>query len=330
MAVPNGGSEPSFYDNPFRSANVTPERVDMGVDYAGSGPIYALGPGVITEADHAWLGAVGAPVPGTFITEKITKGPLAGRFVYAAEDINPDVSVGDKVDSTSVIAHFTSGQQLETGYASGRPGETMAAAKGQAATGGDPGEFSTAYGVAYNDVLKSVGAQSGIINRPITGTVPKTWPKLTGSGTVSPTQNAQLTSILGDVKGLATLTGDLTSADFLERAGLVFFGGILVIVGIIILALPGAKKATAEVGSAARSFSATGAAIGAIGGSSGGPTEEEKADRQARLSLAQRNVEIGEAKVQNVRMREERLSLGKPAKKAHPTGREPNPNPVHS
>lgn len=321
---PSGGS---YYDNPFRDASITPERVDMGVDYAGTGPIYALGPGKITESDNAWLGAVGAPVPGTFITEKISQGPLAGRFVYTAEDVTPAVSVGDKVDSTTVIGNYTSGGQLETGYASGRQGQTMAAAKGQASTSGDPGEFSTAYGVAFNNILKSVGAPGGTINPPVSGKLPKSWPTVDSSGNVAPTSNAQLTSFLSGAKGLLTLSGDLTSADVWERIGLVTFGAMLVLIGIVILALPTATKAASQVGSTSRAINAAGSVFSS--GNSGGPTEEEKADRQTRLELAQRNVAIGEAKVENVRKREERLSLGKP-KKAHTGGSEPNPNPAHS
>src|SRR5262249_48456778 len=43
------------YDNPLRSVmGLTPERVDEGVDYAGSGPIYALGDAVVMSTAGSW------------------------------------------------------------------------------------------------------------------------------------------------------------------------------------------------------------------------------------------------------------------------------------
>src|SRR5258708_19525065 len=163
------------YASPFRDAHVSPSRIDMGVDYAGSGPIHALGPGYITEADSAWAGAIGAPYPGTYIVEKMTDGPLAGLSIYTAEDVTPNVRVGDRVDSTSVIGQFTGGGLLETGYSYGTGGTTMAAHTGQSAAGnamGDPGHFSTAYGEAFNNVLTSVGPPSGSTNPPLQRTCP--------------------------------------------------------------------------------------------------------------------------------------------------------------
>jgi murein DD-endopeptidase MepM/ murein hydrolase activator NlpD len=39
------------YDNPLRDiSGLMPQRVDMGVDFAGSGPVYAIGDGVVTAA----------------------------------------------------------------------------------------------------------------------------------------------------------------------------------------------------------------------------------------------------------------------------------------
>src|SRR5258708_20597406 len=181
MALPRGFG--NAYGNPFRDANYSASRVDMGVDYAGSGPMMELGPGRIVESDHSWAGAVGAPVPGTWIAEKLEAGTLKGKAVYLAEDVLSKVRPGQHVDANTIIGYFTGSGLVETGYAVGpsAPGETLAAQAGQAATGGDPGAFSTAYGVAYNNVLKSTGTKSGSINRPIAGHVPKNWPMSAGS-----------------------------------------------------------------------------------------------------------------------------------------------------
>src|SRR5260221_2627534 len=172
MALPKFGNA---YGNPFRNANYSASRVDMGVDFAGSGPIMALGPGTIVESDHAWAGAVGAPVPGTWIAEKLDAGPLKDKTIYLAEDVLSKVRPGQHVDANTVIGYFTGSGLVETGYAVGpsAPGETLAAQAGQAATGGDARAFFTAFGGGYNKGFKNTGAKSGSINRPIAGHVPK-------------------------------------------------------------------------------------------------------------------------------------------------------------
>jgi len=149
-------------------------------------------------------------------------------------------------------------------------------------------------------------------------------------GTAGVTDTAQTTSVISGLEGLSSLTTDLTSADFWERAALVVFGAALIIVGIIILALPSAIKGAQTVGSVSRSATALGNAL--PGGGSGGPTEEEKEDRNRRLELAERNAAVGETKAKTQQMREERLSLGRPHKSTpeHDAGNEPNPHPVHS
>jgi hypothetical protein len=227
------GTDP--YQDPFRSARVTPERVDMGVDYYGTGPIYALGPGVITEADNAWSGAVGAPYPGTFITERITQGSLAGKFVYIAEDIAPAVHLGQHVDSSTVLGAFTGGDQLETGFAVGpsQRGTTLAMAQGQASTSGDPGANPTAYGEAYNQVLTATGAPKGIINATPVGVLPNNWPTPNSNpaGQVAQTTGFSLNPLTW-LQKLVTGGG----SDYLQRFGLIVFGGALILIGVWLLA----------------------------------------------------------------------------------------------
>lgn len=182
MSLPGagGGSQPQQipYRNPFRGIrDLTPERIDMGVDYAGSGPIYAPGPGTITNANYAWAGGVGAVGPGTFITEKLDRGPLAGKYVYFAENIDPRVKVGQHVGTSDVIGYLTGqGAGLETGFAAGPTGgETLAMATGQASTGPDPGANTTAYGRSWSNILSFLGAPPGVQGGPDTGTLPANW-----------------------------------------------------------------------------------------------------------------------------------------------------------
>jgi hypothetical protein len=235
MATNVGSNDWSLYDNPFRSAHVSASRIDMGYDIIGRGKIFALGPGIITEADHAWSGAIGAPVPGTYIVEHITAGPLKGRDIYTAEDVIPHVRVGQHVDMNTIIGEFTGSGSLETGFSHGTGGETLAAHLGQSAAGsaaGDPGKFSTAVGVIFGNILNKLGAPKDSINRPIQGSVPAglpdPGPSSGGTGNVQTT--SIFSSILGDLLGGSSIT------DMLSRLGLIVLGGLLILVGIWMLA----------------------------------------------------------------------------------------------
>lgn len=170
MASTIGGAAFGQYDNPFRDADVTGERVDMGADFQGRAgdPVYALGPGVIVAAGDQWRGAAGAPVPGTWIAERLTEGPLAGRLIYTAEDIVPAVSVGQRVTARDVIGRFTGAGQLETGFAAppGTTGLTAAAAAGQYTADG----VQTAFGKEIRQVLDELGApRPGAAGAPVGG-----------------------------------------------------------------------------------------------------------------------------------------------------------------
>ena len=171
--LPQGG--PAVYRDPFRDVQgLSGERVDMGVDLQGTGPVYAVGPGVITEADTAWAGGVGAVGPGTFITEKLTAGPAAGHYVYLAENVTPEVQVGQRVGTGTVIGRMTGqGAGIETGWAAGPTGATTAAMQaGQSAPGPDPGAWPTAYGAAYNELLRKLGNRGGVQTGKPVGAVP--------------------------------------------------------------------------------------------------------------------------------------------------------------
>jgi hypothetical protein len=145
---------PAAYQNPLRAvSDLVLERVDMGVDFGGAGPVYALGDGVITNATGDSSGWPG----GGWITYQLTDGPNAGLVVYVAEDVKPTVEVGQKVTSSTVIADmFNGGDGIETGWAtsdSSTAESQMAAAGG--ISGGGP--FPTMVGLSFDAVLESVG-----------------------------------------------------------------------------------------------------------------------------------------------------------------------------
>jgi hypothetical protein len=156
------------YENPLRDvADLKPERIDQGVDYAGSGPIYALGPGVVRSVyDSGWPG-------GVFIAYELTGGPDAGHGVYVAENLVPEVSAGEQVNVNTVVATLRpQPPNLETGFADLQAlGESEAMSDHQAASGGDAGTVSTWCGQAFDELLVSLGAPGGTLQA---GSIPGT------------------------------------------------------------------------------------------------------------------------------------------------------------
>jgi murein DD-endopeptidase MepM/ murein hydrolase activator NlpD len=144
----------AVYFNPLRAlTGLQAQRIDMGADFAGSGPIYPIGDAIITDAmgnSSGWPG-------GGWITYQLTDGPAAGLVVYVAEDVQPTVSVGTKVTPTTVIATMFNGSEgIETGWA--MPDSSSAESQLPVAGGiSGAGPFPTKVGVNFDDLLQSLG-----------------------------------------------------------------------------------------------------------------------------------------------------------------------------
>jgi hypothetical protein len=143
------------YANPLRGVSgLVPQRIDQGVDFFGSGPVYAIGDAVITSAsaDAPWPG-------GGWISYQFTDGPDKGLEVYLAEDVTPDVQVGEHVTSSTVIANMFNGSDgIETGWAAPSGGDEALAATPPAGSIGDNGPFPTMVGVSFDELLVTLGA----------------------------------------------------------------------------------------------------------------------------------------------------------------------------
>ena len=142
------------YLNPLRDVSgLVPERVDMGVDFAGTGPLYAIGAGVVLEAEGSGSGWPG----GGWITYQLIDGPAVGEVVYVAEDVVPAVQVGQKVTTSTVIGHMWSGSEgIETGWAMLDSGSAESQLSEAGGIGG-AGPFPTAIGMNYESLLLALG-----------------------------------------------------------------------------------------------------------------------------------------------------------------------------
>jgi hypothetical protein len=141
------------YLNPLRDVgDLVPERIDQGVDFSGSGPVYALGNGVVTNAmadNPGW--------DGGWITYQLTSGEDEGLMVYVAEDITPTVQVGQQVTSSTVVGNmFEGGEGIEMGWA--QPTGANAESQLSVAGGiGGAGPFPTMIGLNMDELLISLG-----------------------------------------------------------------------------------------------------------------------------------------------------------------------------
>lgn len=165
---------PPVYANPLRGVTgLVAERIDMGVDFGGSGPVYALGNAVITSATASSAGWPG----GGWITYRLTDGPASGLSVFVAEDVTPAVQVGEQVSSSTVIANmFDGGAGIETGWAQpdGSSAESQLPEAG-GISGGGP--FPTKIGVSFEDLLVALGVAAGSNSgQPPYGVLPPNYP----------------------------------------------------------------------------------------------------------------------------------------------------------
>ncbi|HTX09811.1 MAG TPA: 3D domain-containing protein [Solirubrobacteraceae bacterium] len=164
---------PGVYTNPFHtSTSIYPARIDMGVDYTGTGPIVALGDGTVTysqSSDAGWGPFSCSGGHGGAIVYRLADGPDSGRYVYLAEGIIPTVTDGQQLRAGEQVATFTG--CIETGWGSGSGDQPMAqvTVPEQACTSGDPGCHSTWCGNNMSQLIHALGAPAGIPQGPTYG-----------------------------------------------------------------------------------------------------------------------------------------------------------------
>jgi peptidoglycan hydrolase-like protein with peptidoglycan-binding domain len=142
------------YVNPLADASVTPERIDMGVDYAGTGTLTALG-----QAKVTFVGITGTGWPGAFIEYQLLNGPDAGRYVYYAEGVRPaaGIYVGRILQPGQAVAYLIPGWPtgIEVGWGSGIGTSTLAEQLGERT-------YPTSAGEDFSALIASLGGPPGI------------------------------------------------------------------------------------------------------------------------------------------------------------------------
>jgi hypothetical protein len=155
------------YRNPLRSIqSLKSGRVDQGVDYSGSGPVYALGTGkVLNRYNRGWPG-------GVFISYRLSNGPAAGYVVYVAENVTPKVAKGQHVTSGTVLG------TLHNAYPNMEIGWSANAGTGDAMCHrGYIEGHSTVCGLNMNKLLGVLGAPTGYKQSGrVTGHLPRGFP----------------------------------------------------------------------------------------------------------------------------------------------------------
>jgi hypothetical protein len=153
---------PGQYANPLAGASVTPERIDQGVDYAGSGPLGAISDGTIT-----YVGTSGTGWPGAYVEYRLTDGPDAGRYVYYAEGISPaaGLHVGQSVHAGQPIAQIIAGDSngIEIGWGAGVGTESYAMQHGQWQGGDDADSVPSPAGKDFSALIAELGGPPGKI-----------------------------------------------------------------------------------------------------------------------------------------------------------------------
>jgi CSLREA domain-containing protein len=175
------------YSNPLRDVRgLTPRRIDLGVDYAGSGPLLALGKGRVTTASNTDSGpescwAISCWPGGGIVVYRLLDGPFAGKYVYVAEHITVTVRAGQLVRAGQPIATLHAGYPWsEFGWAAGRGPEALAMADGHRCSCSDPGGWSTIEGRNFNHLLVQLGAPPGYLQSVPNQSMPAGWPTWSG------------------------------------------------------------------------------------------------------------------------------------------------------
>jgi peptidase M23-like protein len=173
------------YANPI-GKGLTVGRIDEGVDFAGSGNLYALSDGVITNVYAGWPG-------GVYILLKMDDG----RYVYYAENIAPAVRVNQRVKAGDKIGYARgSFPYIEVGWSSPVPGNALARPHYTEGVPTPEGKDFAAYLKRFGIIVPGAAAVS-TLGAPGGGTAGQ------AGGSTTPTGNAAADTVIALAAGAA-------------------------------------------------------------------------------------------------------------------------------
>ena len=154
--------------NPLEHAKVRPERIDQGVDYAGTGYLVAVTHATVTKV----VPAPASGWPGYFIEYQITTpGQLRGAYVYYAEGVRPNVRVGQILAPGEKVATLIPGwySGIELGFGSGAGTTSYYGYHDGAYRDGT----ATRPGLAWDVLVRRLGGPGGIVEGAVVGKYPE-------------------------------------------------------------------------------------------------------------------------------------------------------------
>ena len=148
------------YVNPLANAVVKPERIDQGIDYAGSGTLAAMGSARVTQVATSSTGW-----PGAFIEYQLLDGADSGCDVFYAEGVIPadGLRVGETISPgqpiATIIPSYPTG--IEIGWGAGKHSKTYAKVAGQWSAASDQADLATAAGRNFSALIAALGGPPG-------------------------------------------------------------------------------------------------------------------------------------------------------------------------
>jgi hypothetical protein len=139
---------------------VKPERIDQGVDYAGSGTLLAIGNARIT-----YVGTDSTGWPGAFIEYQLLDGVDRGCYVFYAEGVTPVAGLrpGDTVRAgqplATIIPMYPTG--IEVGWGGGKGTTTYAAKMREWTATDDANSLPTDAGKIFSAEIGALGGPPG-------------------------------------------------------------------------------------------------------------------------------------------------------------------------
>ena len=148
------------YVNPLESAVVKPERIDQGVDYAGTGVLATIGSARVTHVQTSNTGW-----PGAFIEYQLLGGADAGCYVFYAEGVTPaeGLHVGQTVSPGTRIATIIPGYPtgVEIGWGAGTGTKAYALFAGHWSASDDRDNVASPAGRNFSALIAALGGPAG-------------------------------------------------------------------------------------------------------------------------------------------------------------------------